>query len=152
MNIIMQEASGLSEVELVIRYGEASGGEAAALMETLRAFLAPSQQSEKLTGWQGEQAYPLDPDDVLYIDTVDRRTFFYTAGGVYETGRKLYELEEQLRERDFFRGSKSLLVNFNAIRSLRPDLGGRLRLTMQGGETLYVSRQYAPYLKKRLGL
>ena len=30
---------------------------------------------------------------MLYIDTVDRGTFLYTAGGVYETRLRLYELE-----------------------------------------------------------
>lgn len=152
MNLIMQEVPGLSAVELVIRYGNTSVGEAAALMEALQTFLSPSQQVRKLTGWQDGQAYPLDPEDVLYIDTVDRKTFLYTESGVYETDQRIYELEERLRERDFFRATKAMLVNFDAIRSLRPDLGGRLRLTMQGGETLYVSRQYAPYLKKKLGL
>ena len=152
MNIIIQETEGLAEPEVVVRCADASAGEAAALLEALRAFAARSRLSQKLTGWKDGQAYPLEPGDVLYIETVDKRTFLYTAGGVYETDLRLYELEERLREKDFFRAAKSMLVNFNAIRSLRPDLGGRLRLTMRGGEAVYVSRQYAPWLKRRLGL
>ncbi len=94
----------------------------------------------------------LEPEKVLYIETVDKKTFLYTAKEVYETDLRLYELEERLGEREFFRATKSVLVNFNGIRSLRPDLGGRLRLAMVNGEALYVSRQYAPALKKRLGI
>lgn len=152
MNLIIQETAGLTEPEVTVRCEDAASGEAAELLAALRAFAARGRQSIKLTGWQEGQAYPLEPENVLYIETVDKRTFLYTAGGVYETDLRLYELEERLRERDFFRASKSMLVNFNAIRSLRPDLGGRLRLTMQGGEVVYASRQYAPWLKKKLGI
>ena len=83
---------------------------------------------------------------------MDGRTFLYTAGEVFETPLRLYELEKLLAGRGFLRASKSAVVNFNAVRSLRPDLGGRLRLTMRGGEQIYASRQYAPGIKKKLGI
>lgn len=89
---------------------------------------------------------------MLYIDTADKRTFLYTAEGVYETPLRLYELEDRLSAGDFFRASKSSIVNFNEIRSLRPDFGGRMQLTMSNGEQLIVSRQYVPYIRKKLGL
>ena len=89
---------------------------------------------------------------MLYIDTVDRRTFLYTSGGVYETPLKLYELSDRLASADFFRAGKSVVVNFRQIQSLRPELGGRMRLTMSNGELVFVSRQYVPEVKRRLGL
>ena len=39
---------------------------------------------------------------------------------------KLYELEERLAASDFIRISKSCIVNFCQIRSLRPEFGGRM--------------------------
>lgn len=146
MQIRMEEDPALAEVEVLIRCPRADG-EAQKLLALLRAM-----DSRKLTGERGGQTFLLEPGSILYIDTVDRRTFLYTEDGEYETSLRLYELEQRLSGEDFFRASKSALVNFNAIRSLRPDLGGRLRLTLRGGEALYVSRQYAPGLKKRLGL
>ena len=89
---------------------------------------------------------------MLYIDTVDRGTFLYTADGVYESRLRLYELEEQLAPRDFVRVSKSAIVNFDQVRSLRPDLGGRLRLTLSNGEVVVANRQYVPAIRKKLGL
>ena len=47
--------------------------------------------------------------------TVDRGTFLYTAGGVYETRLRLYELEGQLAGWDFVRVSKSAIVNFDPV-------------------------------------
>ena len=62
----------------------------------------------------------------------------------------LYELEEGLRGLDFLRVSRSAIVNFRRIRSVRPELGGRMLVTVDGGERLYVSRQYAADLKEKL--
>ena len=71
---------------------------------------------------------------------------------MYETPLRLYELEERLAPRDFVRASKSAVVNFSRVQSIRPDLGGRLQLTLENGERLGVSRQYAPAIKEKLGL
>ena len=48
--------------------------------------------------------------------------------------------------------SKSAIVNFDQVKSLRPDLGGRLRLTLSNGEVVVANRQYVPAIKKKLGL
>ena len=41
-------------------------------------------------------------------------------------------------------------MNFRKIRSIRPELGGRMLVTMDNGEQVYVSRQYAGELKDKL--
>lgn len=147
MKISIEEKEALDEAEILIRCQPGQAPRLLALLEKLD--LEPAR---KLAGRREGQTYVLEPEDVLYIESVDKKTFLYTAGEVYETDLRLYELETMLRDKDFFRASKPALVNFNGIRSLRPDLGGRLRLTMMNGEAVYVSRQYAPALKKRLGI
>ena len=112
----------------------------------------PDIPDARLTGEKDGETCILDADDVLYIDTVDRGTFLYTVEGVYETRLRLYELEEQLAGWDFIRVSKSAIVNFDRVKSLRPDLGGRLRLTMTNGEVVVANRQYVPAIKAKLGL
>jgi DNA-binding LytR/AlgR family response regulator len=106
----------------------------------------------KLTGRRDNQTYILDASKVLYIDTVDKKTFFYTKKEVYETDLKLYELEEQLAALDFIRANKSCIINFNQIVSIKADIDGKLLLTMSNLEKLFVSRQYAPFIKQKLGV
>ena len=48
--------------------------------------------------------------------------------------------------------SKSCVVNLNRIKSIRPDFGGKIIATMQNGERIFVSRQYASELKLKLGI
>lgn len=69
-----------------------------------------------------------------------------------ETDLKLYELEEQLEDADFFRANKSCIINFRHIASLKSELNRRLLVTMTNGEKLIVSRQYAEYMKEKLGV
>lgn len=106
----------------------------------------------KLTGQKGRETFILDAADILYIDSVDKKTFFYTADEVYESNLRLYELEEQLAKVDFFRSSKSSIINLRQIASLRAEFDGKVQLTMANGEKQIVSRQYAGCLKQRLGV
>lgn len=141
----VEERPGLEQTEVSIRCPRLDA-QITRLIELLRLSDA------RLTGEKDGETCILDGADVLYIDTVDRGTFLYTAGGVYQTRLRLYELEEQLAAWDFIRVSKSAIVNFSRVRSLRPDFGGRMRLTMSNGEVVLANRQYVPAIKKKLGL
>ena len=105
----------------------------------------------KLTGTKGGQTHILDATQIMYIETTDKKTFLYTATDIYETPLKLYELEHQLPTSDFFRAGKSSIINFNKIKSLKSDIDGRIIVVMETGEKLIVSRQYASFIKNKLG-
>ena len=61
-------------------------------------------------------------------------------------------MEEKLIRCGFFRVSKSCLVQLKYIKSLKNDVDRKIRLTLQSGEQIMVSRQYADEMKKRLGV
>lgn len=105
----------------------------------------------KLTGTKDGLTHILDASQVLYIDTVDKKTFLYTKSAVYETNLRLYELEESLSTSDFFRAGKSSIINFSKIKSLKSDIDGRIIVTMENNEKLIVSRQYTTFIKNKLG-
>jgi DNA-binding LytR/AlgR family response regulator len=94
----------------------------------------------------------LDTDKVLYVEAVDRKTFVYTNSETYESELKLYELEQQLIERDFLRISKQSIVNLRKIKSLKTDVNRKIRITLQNGEQIVVSRMYSDELRRKLGL
>ena len=48
--------------------------------------------------------------------------------------------------------SKSTVINLNRIKSIRPDFGGKILATMENGEKVSVSRQYANEFKTKLGI
>lgn len=106
----------------------------------------------QLPAYRGEETFLLDVSQIFYIDTADKKTFVYTEHDIYESNLKLYELEIQLEDAGFFRSGKSCILNMKHIRSLKADFDRRIRVTMENGEQLIVSRQYAEMLKKKLGV
>ena len=100
---------------------------------------------------QGE-LFQIALNDILYIESVDRKCFVYTKDNVFETTKRLYELEQQLVSFLFLRINKSCIVNLKNIDAIRAYLDRRLLITMSNGEQLIVSRQYAPELKHLLGV
>ena len=106
---------------------------------------------------QGE-LFQIALNDILYIESVDRKCFVYTKDNVfteqqiYETDKRLYELENHLKNRSFFRASKAVIINLKRTKSIRPEIGARLLLTMDNGEKVIVSRQYSSNIKIALGV
>lgn len=98
------------------------------------------------------ETFLLDVSEIIYIEAIDRKTFVYTKDGVYESGLRLYELEQQLEEFGFCRVSKSCLVQLRAVKSLKSDINRRIRVTLDNGEVIIASRQYADEIKRRLGI
>lgn len=89
----------------------------------------------------------LDLEKILYIESVDRKCFIYTAEGLYESCSRLYELEQQLGQYLFARISKACIVNLKNVESIRTYVDRRLLMTLMNGEQLIVSRQYAEGIK-----
>jgi len=144
LKIKIEEDIRAEDLEITIRCRQTNDA-VIRILEMLR------MTDRKLTGHRENQTYILDVSQILYIDTVEKRTFLYTEEEVYETPLKLYELEERLESCDFFRASKSSIINFNQIQSLKPEFGGTMQVTMTNGERLNVSRQYARAIKEKLG-
>ena len=145
MKIFININPELSDTELTIN---CSGLTA----ETENIIAALRMVDNQLTVIKDGEAHILDISKIAYIETVDRRTIVYTEDDCYESKLKLYEMEEKLCSVGFLRISKSCIVRLKYIRSLKADLDRRIRITLENGEQLIASRQYADELKKRLGV
>ena len=101
---------------------------------------------------KNDETYLLDVEKIMYIEAVDRKSFVYTSDETYESDLKLYEIEQELLERDFFRISKQAIVNIRMIKSLRSDINRKIRITLKNDEQIVVSRMYSDELRRKLGL
>lgn len=145
MKIIIKTDEKITDTEVAITCSRLTS-ELEKLITTLRML------DRQLTVTKEGETFLLEIGEVLYIDTADKKTFIYTAADTYETNLKLYELEVQLRDVGFQRVGKSCILNLKRIRSLKADFDRRIRVTMENGEQVIVSRQYAEALKERLGV
>lgn len=145
MKITIQDLPEGEEEEIVIRCRSMDE-------QLLKLVYALRAGREKLTVSRQERLFRILPSAVYYFEAVDNRVFAYLEKEVYETKLKLYELEERLAGTDFFRASKSTVINLAKVESLSPAFNGRFEAAMKNGEKLIVSRQYVPVLKEKLGL
>ncbi|MBP3477191.1 MAG: LytTR family transcriptional regulator DNA-binding domain-containing protein [Lachnospiraceae bacterium] len=106
----------------------------------------------KIAVKKDDETVMMDMSDVFYVESIDRVTFLYTENQIFESDMKLYELDNILCTRGFFKASKSCLINLKRIKSLKADINRRIRVTMENGEQIVVSRMYADELRKRLGI
>ena len=143
MKITLNQDPSFPETEVIINCPQADE-DILRLVAMLRVY------QKKLVGILDGERRLLDVKDILYIDSADKKTFLYTKKSVYESALRLYELEDALRDLDFLRAGRSAIVNFRRVQSIRPELGGRLLVTMDNGEQVYVSRQYAGEMKEKL--
>ena len=102
-----------------------------------------------LPGYDDNGIHRLSIDDIYYFESVDDRVFIYCKDAVYQSKKKLYELETV--SGNFFRASKSVVLNIDVIEFTRPSLSGRFRAMLTNGEEVEISRQYVPVLKRMLG-
>lgn len=145
MKITILDCADGEEEEVIVRCRQLDES-LLKLLYTLKAG------KDKITVSKEEKIYQLPLSQVYYFEAVDGHVFAYVEKNVYDTKFRLYELEERLRQTDFFRASKSTIINLSKVRNIGPDFNGRFEVYMKNGEQLIVSRQYVPDLKKKLGL
>lgn len=103
-----------------------------------------------VSGYNDSTIHQILLRDIYYFEGVDDKVYAYLKNSVYEVRNKLYELEELYSEQNFFRCSKSVILNLLKVQYVKPALNGRFTAFLINGEQVIISRQYVPDLKKRL--
>lgn len=144
MKVIITQNNEITEVSVEIHCREIDAD-----IKKLNNYI--SNYDERIeAGCEGEKLY-VDLNDILYFESVENKTFMYTEDKVLSTSMKLYEIEGRLSEKDFFRCSKSIVVNIRKIVKLKPELTRNILATLTNGEVVIISRRYATDFKKLIG-
>ena len=145
MKITIEQVLEDAETEVVIRCHE--------IDESVRQILYMLKSPERqLLGAIDRELHLLEPEKVFYVESVDDKIFIYGEQQVYESKKKLYELEAELTNYHFFRASKSLILNIKKIKSVHPLFDGRIEALLTNNEKVFISRKYVAVLKKKLGI
>ncbi|MBD5450362.1 MAG: LytTR family transcriptional regulator [Lachnospiraceae bacterium] len=145
MKITIQDISPDEEEEIIIRCRELDEA-------ILRLVNELKAGRGKFTVTQNDKIRQISAGEIYYIEAVDNRVYLYLQKEVFETKKKLYEIEEEYANTDFFRASKSVILNLSKVKHFAPEFSGRFEATMMNGEKVLISRAYVPQLKKRLGM
>ena len=109
-----------------------------------------SDRSNQFLVYKGDTEYYLNVNDIIFFETDGNAVMAHTRDDVYETRRKLYELEELLGGR-FQRISKSAIVNVDKVYSIKRNVTSSSAIEFQGThKQIYVSRAYYKVLREKL--
>lgn len=146
MKIHIELNPELQEEEVVIRCPALSGK----ITRMQRALSDIGGHCGKITLYQGDTEFYLDPDDILFFETGLKCIEAHTAKEIFQTGYKLYELEESLPG-SFMRISKSAILNTNKVYAIKRNLAASSVVEFKHThKQVYVSRNYYRPLKVKL--
>lgn len=145
MKITIEIDDNLKEEEIVLRCKEWNDD---TLLIQKRIAEAVSAGGKLMVN-KGVEYY-LNLQEVLFFETAGSYVAVHTAGQIYETHERLYELE-QILPGTFLRVSKSAILNTSKIRSVRKNIAGASEVEFGGTEKkAYVSRSYFKLLTDKL--
>ena len=95
-----------------------------------------------------DEIYKLYPTDIYYIETIDRRTYLYTASRVYESSENLLSLEKLLEAAGFIRVRKNCIINKYKLRSMMISKNSHIEAVLGNDEHIVVTRSYIAGIKE----
>lgn len=131
------------EEEVILRCHSPS-----AEMEQLIRYL--ESRSRRLIGIRDGIRTVVEQPEILYVESVEGKTFAYTESEVFQMEHSLAQMEQLLGAVNFFRCSKSMILNIDRVRELRSLASNRIEATMCNGERIMISRTYASEFRRRL--
>ena len=135
MRFIKTKEKGIQENYLELHYDE--------IDDETREYI--SRIDKTLTHIEGTcdgMRVTVPVSDVLYFESVDRRTFAYTESRTVEFRTSLNKLLDSFGDIGFIRISKSAVVNVYKIDRLQGDLNMRVIIFLKNGEKLIMNRGY----------
>ena len=131
------------EDELILKYRQMNSE-----VKEVLAFM--ERHEKKLVGKIDGETIIFQPEEILYIEKVDDKTFAYTLEHVIQMDVSLSMAEMILDDERFFRCSKSMIINVNRVERLKSLPSNRIDATLQSGEHIIISRTYASDFRKLL--
>lgn len=108
------------------------------------------REQTKLIGLKDKVQKVIEISEILYIESVDGSTFAYMETDVLKLDYTLVQLEQLLNDINFFRSSKSMIINIDKVDSLRSLPSNRIDARLVNGEHIIISRTYASDFRRIL--
>lgn len=114
--------------------------------------LAEKRPFDILLGFYEGSAEVVHPEKIIRIYSANQKVFAVTQNKELVIRKRLYELEEILKEPDFVRISNSEIINLKQVKGFDLRLSGTICVKFLNGAVSYVSRRYVARIKQLLGL
>lgn len=121
--------------------------------EVTNAIKFLSDDSLKIiTGFYDDMAEIIEPSEIIRIYAASGKVYAVTANKEYTVKMRIYELEENLDKTQFVRISNSEIINLRKALHFDLKLTGTICVSLERGNTTYVSIRYVTKIKQILGV
>lgn len=100
----------------------------------------------------GEKCWLLKIGEISHFEIVGNYTRVFFQDQKPMLYKSLQQVEDKLPQEQFFRVSRQQIVNIGFIREVIPWFNGKLKLSMQNGDEIEVSRRQSYLFKDKLSL
>ena len=118
------------------------------LVSEISNFVNPGFSVQKQNG----DKVVINENNVISFYSEGQRVLARVEGESYIVHKKLYELEQDLDKKLFFRASKSEIINLKKIQRLDLGITGTIKVIMKDGSETFTSRRNVAKLKQVLGI
>lgn len=143
MKVTLEQDITIEDMEVLIRYAARNQ-----TVKKLETFLSSMDRTVKCS--VDSQELWVNASDIFYMESVDNQTFVYSESAVYRTGKRLYQLLQELEPAGFVQVSKFCILNLNVLESIRPLMNSRMEATLSNGEKVNVTRKYVKTIREKL--
>lgn len=147
MNVEIKIDENIKETKLIIVANEVTEE-----ITELKERLENTENIKIFTGILNEQIYLLKQNDIESFYAENAKVYARVGNQKYKISKKLYEIEELLKNSSYVRISNSEIANFDKVESL--EIIGRetICLKFKSKEITYVSRRNIKKIKEYLGI
>ncbi len=143
MKINVEIDQNLKDTEIIIK-ANTLNTEVENLLSILENY--KNNNCNIILGYSNYNITPIELNDINYFTANGEKISMNTKKGIYETTKRLYELEKL--STDFLRISHSQIISVKEIEKLDLKYSGTILFLMKNGDELYASRRRVSTIKK----
>ncbi|WP_280771995.1 LytR/AlgR family response regulator transcription factor [Salipaludibacillus daqingensis] len=113
---------------------------------------SPKQPLSFIIGKRDEIWIPIAFEQIIYIESYQKRTLIYTENGCFSSKYPLKSIEQRLSN-SFIRIHRSFIINISFIKQISRDISSHLEVTLQdqNATSLSISQSHVPRVRRILG-
>lgn len=98
----------------------------------------------------GRETLLLAMDRILAVEAEGRKTLIHTEDATHGCNLGLGEMELLLTDADFYKSSRSFIINLRAVTAVHPESRTSYRVQLKGGKNAYLSKRLYDDFRGRL--
>ncbi len=111
------------------------------LFDAVQSFINSISESKTLLVNINKEMYPVNLDDIFYLEVSGKNTFIYSESSVLKCRKSITSFEEELKNYGFCRIHRSYIVNISKIKRF-----DTRNVVLINGEKIFISQKCYPAL------